>query len=500
MSDQPTTTLPIPPDVFWAITGIGGMALLTLVIFGAMIPAGSSHVAPLERLKDRLGLTSLNSGLFLIALGFWGALFLTLTVGLIWLIWDLIWMGIPGDTAKVWGFSIARIAGLTATLGAVVALPFTLIKVRMTARQTDTAAESLFNDKINTASDDLHAMRQRWDETEKQNIWEPDIVRRNAAIDRLEGLAKEQPSEVPRIVRMLSVYVRELSKEVPPEPAPPDARPDQLKDWARQLTVKRSDMQTAVQALGRLRKSFDGAFDPKTIDLTGANLQGMLLSHDGFNFGGILLAEASMQGADLWGAKLQGADLGRAELQGADLWGAKLQGADLWGAKLQGAGLWSAELQGVYLERAELQGVYLERAKLQGANLERAELQGANLERAKLQGADLWSAELQGVYLERAEFDTSTSLTAATLRGAAVSEVDFTNIPEITPHIDQVFGDATVTLPGGVTRDHPDWPPHFSREKLIGDDFETAWRAFQKSIGFDPDDPSTWDDPQDTPP
>ncbi|WP_417676926.1 pentapeptide repeat-containing protein [Pseudodonghicola sp.] len=156
MSDQ-TTTLPIPPDVFWAIAGIGGLALLTLVIFGAMVPAGSNSVAPLERLKDRLGLASLNSGLFLIVLTFWGALFLTLTVGLIWLIWDLIWMGIPDDPGGVWGFSIARIAGLTATLGAVVALPFTLIKVRMTGEQTRTAQEGLITDRINKAVEGLGA-------------------------------------------------------------------------------------------------------------------------------------------------------------------------------------------------------------------------------------------------------------------------------------------------------------------------------------------------------
>jgi len=42
-----------------------------------------------------------------------------------------------------------------------------------------------------------------------------DLVTRNAAIDRLEGLPEERPEAVRRIARMLSVCVRESSREYP---------------------------------------------------------------------------------------------------------------------------------------------------------------------------------------------------------------------------------------------------------------------------------------------
>ncbi|GHG93145.1 pentapeptide repeat-containing protein [Pseudodonghicola xiamenensis] len=499
MSDQ-TTTLPIPPEVFWAIAGIGGLALLTLVIFGAMIPTGSGHVAPLERLKDRLGLASLNSGLFLIALAFWGALFLTLTVGLIWLIWDLIWMGIPEDTAKVWGFSIARIAGLTATLGAVVALPFTLIKVRMTGEQTRTAQEGLFNEKIKAASDDLHAMRQRWDGEAKQNIWEADIVRRNAAIHRLEGLVRERPEEAPRVSRLLSIYVREMSREVPAEEMP-KAKPstEKMKLWAESLTVKRSDMENAVRALGRLREINGVEQKSVVIDLRRANLQGFDFRL--LNFNGADLSEAHLQGANLIMAQFQKADFYEAKMQGANLFLAHLQEANLTQAHLQEAflnraKLKKAEFRGTQLQGANLSEAHLHDAELNGMRLERAvlfktQLQGGVLSGAMLQGAILMNAQLQGACLKGAEFNGATNLANTNFRGAAVTSIDFTNTPQITPHISEIFGDASVILPGGVTPDHPNWPLHFSKERLNDSAFHTAWRAFQASIGFDLDDPST---------
>ena len=68
-----------------------------------------------------------------------------------------------------------------------------------------------------------------------------------------------------------------------------------------------------------------------------------------------------------------------------------------------------------------------------------------------------------------------------------MSAVDFTNIPQITEHMDHIFGDMTTTPPNGVER-----PDHWKGEYKDWDEFEKAWRAWQRSIGFDPDDPSTW--------
>ncbi|WP_242494312.1 pentapeptide repeat-containing protein, partial [Loktanella sp. IMCC34160] len=310
--------------------------------------------------------------------------------------------------------------GVGTLVAALLGAPFLIWRTMVAQKTVDHAAKSLFNEKINAAVQDLYSQRQvTWtnDDEEHFNAWQDDVVKRNAAIDRLLGLAeeavKDNPKEVHRIASMLSVYVRELSKEpeLRAKTPPKGVSPDELYAWAIKLEVARSDMEKAVQTLGKLRRLIAEDDDKPKIDLRDANLQRMDLRS--FDFDSANLSEAKLQGADLSEAKLQGADLSRAELQGAILFGAELKGADLSGAelqgailsraKLQGAILFGAELQGADLSRAELQGAILFGAELKGADLSRAVLQGANLSGAKLQGAILFGAELQGADLSGAE-------------------------------------------------------------------------------------------------
>ena len=62
--------------------------------------------------------------------------------------------------------------------------------------------------------------------------------------------------------------------------------------------------------------------------------------------------------------------------------------------------------------------------------------------------------------------------------------VDFTNVPQIADHVSDIFGDGSVTLPEGCAR-----PDHWPEETLNFQDFRTQWRAWQRSIGQDPDNP-----------
>ncbi|WP_372993110.1 hypothetical protein, partial [Sulfitobacter sp.] len=71
----------------------------------------------------------------------------------------------------------------------------------------------------------------------------------------------------------------------------------------------------------------------------------------------------------------------------------------------------------------------------------------------------------------------------------ALKKVNFTKINIGPNQLQQMFGDATVTLPGGHGPDNESWPPHWSKKDL-GWDFDTKWRAFQRSIGQDPDNPA----------
>ncbi|WP_439150133.1 pentapeptide repeat-containing protein [Sulfitobacter sp.] len=414
------------------------LAFLFVPIGISLLPyKGDTSKPPLfDRLQNRMGLGSINSGLLFVAIALWALIFVSLALGLLGVVWTFILSPIPQGQAQVWDwrFSLAKMAALTATLGAVLALPFTLIRLTFARTQTETAVEALFNDKINAAVEDLHAQRQislavpDGEKRTHETIWQDDVTRRNGAIDRLEGLVQENPASAERVARMLSVYVRELSQEYKPVPMPESEDRETLWEWAHELKPARSDIQNAVQVLGRLQR-ISGVME----------LAGLI-------------------------------DLARANLQGFDLSGLSFEKSKLMGAQLQGANLSGAQLQGAYLSGAQLQGAFLHGAQLRGA--------------------DLSGAQLQGAFLSGAQFDRSTSLTAATFQGAAVREVDFTDATIKQDQFIAMFGDATVTLPGGHGPEHESWPAHWNKEELDRRDFQTKWRAFQASIGQDPDNPA----------
>ncbi len=277
--------------------------------------------------------------------------------------------------------------------------PFVIWRTQVASRQAEIAAESLFNDKINAASEGLSARRQvtrvtgQGAEERVLSEWQDDLVARNAAIDRLEGLVHERPEAADRVASLLSVYVVELSAEHLPETPPKDAAPGDLGFWAGGLTRKRSDMERAAQALGRLQR------------IPGVTLQE----------GRINLRRANLQGFDLRVLDFTKARLEDAHLEGANLWDAHLEGADL-----------------------------------RGAHLEGADLGGAHL-------------------------DEKTSLTDATLRGASVREVDWSMVNISQDQVNSIFGDASVTLPPGITR-----PAHWPDTELDPLSFEAEynkWRA-----------------------
>ncbi len=202
-----------------------------------------------------------------------------------------------------------------------------------------------------------------------------------------------------------------------------------------------------------------------------------------FNF-----ASADLKYANLRSSQLQRVDFREAELQGASIIFAHLQRSYMREAQLQGADLLLAQMQGADLKWAQLQGARLWETQLQGANLTGAGMQNTDLREAQLQGANLSETQLSGADLSGAQFNKSSSFKAANLRGASLRDVDFTMIPDFTVDLSEVFGDSTVKFPEGV-----EVPEHFNRSYKTKKKFYDAWRAFQKEIGFDPDDPSTWD-------
>ena len=348
--------------------GVLGFTLLAAFVIAPIALSRFPHNGHPEKtpsliaLQKRVGLEQLNSGLFFIASVMWLLVFTSLFVGLLATIWLVISTKTPTSSDVIWDWRFTSIclAALTATLGAVVALPFTLVRLTYVRRQTETATQALFNDKINAAVTDLHAQRQitKWDEGGKaQNGWDDDITRRNGAIDRLLGLAKEEPESAPHVARMLSVYVKELSREYPAKKLPQANDPSAIKEWARKLTFARSDMQNAVQVLGKLRKESGQPLDGGEIDLSETNLQGFDLSS--LNFENVSFKAAQLQGADLGHAELQKADLEHAQLQGADLEQAHFDAeTTLRGARFSYAGLRGVDFSKTSITQEQLESAF----------------------------------------------------------------------------------------------------------------------------------------------
>ncbi|SFS44121.1 Uncharacterized protein YjbI, contains pentapeptide repeats [Sulfitobacter marinus] len=537
-------------DIIFQIDGRELLGIVLVLAF-LFVPIGISFMPskgdpskpPLfDQLQKRLGLSGFNSGLLFVAIALWAVIFGSLVLGLLAVVWSFILAATPQGSEQTWDwrFSLAKMAALTATVGAVVALPFTMIRLTLTQRQTLAAEEGLITDRISKAVEGLGAEKTVKDKDDEST--KPNLEVRIGAIYALERIAQDSLRDHIQIMEILCAYIRENAplRETEKNPfqiwedkAAEDAdKPKmpgsgEIYTWAKKLPKPRTDIQVALEVIGRrasrqikvereatVRGSAVGyRLDLRSTCLQGADLRELEFTRCLFNqaqlqgadllmaqLQGAELNGAELQGANLYGAKLQGARLGRAQLQGAYLSAAKLQGADLSAAQLQRAILSAAQLQGANLYRAKLQGANLSEAKLQEADLSRAELQeaylsaaklqGANLNRAQLQGAELPIAQLQGTRLFMAKFDGETSFGAANLRGAALKDVDFTQTNIGSDQITETFGDASVTLPGGHGPDHENWPEHWSKEKLKWEDFDDQWRAFQRSIGQDPDNPT----------
>ncbi len=468
-------TIPTIATFFAVVIGVPLLGLLGATLIES---------ARSDDLRKRLGVDKLYLIPFLVAAVLWAVIALVLFVGLVTLILDVLneTTPKPKDDPALWEFrfKLVQITALTTVLGAVVALPITMSRLRLTRKQTETATESLFNDKINAATKGLYARRQVTKAVAPggsyklhQDFWQDDIVQRCAAIDRLEGLAKEKPTEVPRIARLLSVYVRELGDEVPAVTPPGDATPDELGEWAYALPKLRSDMEKAAQTLGRLAKIETVMLEDGEIDLRGANLQRADLN--GLKFEKALLS----------GARLQGANLSQAHLQKADLVGAQMHGVNAFKAHLQGSNLEKAQLQGANCHNTYFGGANMLRADLQGAELDNAQMQHSNLWRAKMQAAILFQAQMQGCDLTNVRTNPQTSFSEAVLKGACVGGMDFAVLKDSSSSLEDVFGHKKMVLPDDVS-----YPEHWAEGYTLFSEFRKQWRAWQATLS------AGWDQPE----
>lgn len=450
--------------------------------------------------KRELGLASWPNGLFSVIAGTWLLILVSLTLALLTMIWFIPTVAFEArtgtdETRTVFRFTVIAMAALSATIGAVIAVPLTLYRAELTRRQTDNAERSHFNDKINAATEGLHAMRQVSKKGNKANgfkwetLWEADITRRNAAIDALHGLAEERPAETARIARMLSVYVRLLSTEYPAEVPPPETDTSVMNKWATELSVKRPDMELAVQTLGRLRQIKGAIVTVDDIDLTGANLQAMNLKK--LNFESANLSFASMQACVANESRFNGATMHRTNLFSASLVACEFRHTNLARAvfyRVQAprtvfaeANLKGADLRSINLNEANLSGTDFSQANLSGASLGyayapkatfiSANLAKTDLDKARLQASDFsycnfsdqnfYLADFTGANLARTHSLETADLRGTRLGGAAIEK-------------------GVVALIDNSLSGHKDI---FAADKGVNDhSLRRAWRAFQDTL------------------
>ncbi|OUS32958.1 hypothetical protein A9Q94_20895 [Rhodobacterales bacterium 56_14_T64] len=202
-----TIDIPIEPKLFWGLFYLFCLGLAVVFVYGLLSIPQHSGEDPLDRLKSKFGASSIHDGLFLCAMLLWMAISLSLTCGLLAMIWELIWYSAPatrGDYTDL-RFALLRLTALTATLGAVIVLPLSLIRLKLNNEQTKTATESHITDRINKAIEGLGA-----DKTVKLNgnEWtEPNLEVRIGALHSLNRISEDSKRDQRAIENIIIDYV-----------------------------------------------------------------------------------------------------------------------------------------------------------------------------------------------------------------------------------------------------------------------------------------------------
>ncbi|UWP94480.1 pentapeptide repeat-containing protein [Aliiroseovarius crassostreae] len=359
---QALTTHPMTPWFGWL--GLG-----TILIFAALgqvrpyIPED-----PIEKLQKTLGAANLPYSLFLILLLFWATIALLLFTGLLSVIWQVIAAMLPAapDTAEgkaaQWEYRLllTKLAALTTVLGATVALPFTIIRVKLANEQNRHAEEVLYNEKIHEAINGLHAQRQVTIRNPKTmddpwttqgprasekliDVWEDDLIRRSGAIAQLEALAIERPEQSHRIARILWIYLISLVQSIQGLSFPRNMTPSRIAEWGQQNGADRPDIPAASQVLDRMMDRTGIPAKSLGIDLSDLSLEDVELNEEDFEH--VSAIGVNLENANLTRTNLQSANLRNAILRGAKIHGTIFnKNTILTGVKTNGASFRNVDL------------------------------------------------------------------------------------------------------------------------------------------------------------
>lgn len=181
------------PTIFSALVTTFGILLLPVLFVLALWMARSTDIpaTSLANLKDRLGLTLPGWVLTPLAL-VWLLLLTMLVFGLFWVVVTLLWQAGAQTQEKDLRWSLLTLTALTAALGAVVAMPFTLIRTHSHARQTEVAEQGLLADRITRSVEALS---------------NDDIIVRTGAIYALEKIMRDSVESRISLWKIVNAYL-----------------------------------------------------------------------------------------------------------------------------------------------------------------------------------------------------------------------------------------------------------------------------------------------------
>lgn len=372
------TQIPLEPHEFWTIVAIG---LIAFVAFPVLHLGSGSQRQPLKW-REKLGLQDWPWFAFTIGATLWLTLLLLLFGGLVFSVVRLVSYAIPDSQNyfEKWDFNffLAGLAALTATTGAVIAVPFTFIRIRIAGEANLTAEQGLITDRINNAVEGLGAEKtvyrlgrdlsmslketstdtppDKWgfeffDEPkydpnkyelnpEETSGWTsfqqqvPNLEVRIGAIYSLERIAQDSPRDHIQIMEILCAYIKENSQASQAATFPENA--DYIfrsQEWT-QCPPIRTDIQVALDVIGRRSEEL---YEQEReagyrLDLPNCNFQNARFRNNwrSANFDGSVFEQADLRGSDFSDASLRHCQMSKctfvdANFYYADLFNAKFK-------------------------------------------------------------------------------------------------------------------------------------------------------------------------------
>ncbi|MCL6285033.1 pentapeptide repeat-containing protein [Ruegeria sp. 2012CJ41-6] len=340
-----------------------GMLVSIYVLLWVVTPEFSSNVsAPLERTKSELGLSKLNTFVFLVGAAFWTVILGMLCFGLATLIWDVVHRALPTERLEIWDwrFSLAKLAALTATTAAVVAFPLTLVRVNFSRRQTEVQEKGQITDRFSKSIEGLGTDKTITVEGEQVSV--PNLEVRVGSILALSRIADETPSELQQVLRALIVYVRENSG-TKHSPVNVDASPEFVEKFER-LSFPRADVRTALETISDLAVPYRNQDSRNYLDLRSSSFKNQVIV-------GLNLSKFDLRICDFSGAFTQLCDFSGCRFHGSSFGDAKLTKLQLGMAKFD-----SCDFRGhVDFEESTLEGAFFQNCDLSTALITQEQLE-----------------------------------------------------------------------------------------------------------------------------